>query len=170
MSFRRWAWAIAATVVAGCSQGHRTPAFRQITFEEDAASPALSRDGKLVAYCSRQGIWVREVDSDAPGRRLADGYDPAFSPDGAFVYFSSDRGVSRVPVAGGSAELVEPGAVAARFSPDGQFLLTDSSGGLRVQPGRTVSGNLTNCFGAVWAPDSRSILFAGGARGWMPGW
>src|SRR5947209_13446131 len=136
---RRGKWAIAAVLPALAiavaamqpkTAGPRSVSpFHQVTFEEDASSPALSPDGKWIAYCvsagqpARRNLWIRDADSTSAARRLTEGpwndYDAAFSPDGAFVYFTSDRepqGIYRLPQSGGAAELVRAGSVTPRFS------------------------------------------------------
>ena len=98
------------------------------------AFPALSRDGKLVAYASdRQGlgnldIWVQQT-AGGRGLRLtddgADEYEPVFSPDGTRIAFRSNRdggGIYVVSVLGGQPTLIAPEGRRPRFSPDGKSL------------------------------------------------
>jgi Tol biopolymer transport system component len=167
------------------------PQFHQITFDPDGAgadSPALSPDGRFLAYCSfgspggKRNLRLQSVDGNSPPRRLTDGpsndYDPAFSSDGAFVYFTSDRepnGIYRVSAAGGPAELVHENAVTPQFSPDGRSFLFNRGGVIYVTPASggpaqalTAAGQ--NSYGPVWSPDSRSVLFATGSREGQPEW
>jgi serine/threonine protein kinase len=77
--------------------------------------PALSPDGKLLAYASDRGgegnldIWVQQVPRGEPIRVTHDGVDdsdPSFSPDGSTITFRSDRaggGIYVVPALGGEA-------------------------------------------------------------------
>ena len=97
--------------------------------------PALSPDGKLLAYASDRGgegnldIWVRQVAHGEPIRLTrdeADESEPAFSPDGTQIAFRSEReggGIYVMPALGGG----EPRMVARegrrpRFSPDGNWI------------------------------------------------
>lgn len=56
---------------------------------------ALSPDGKVMAYVDYGEIFVRNVESGHPTRRVTDSHaregDIAWSPDGATLYFTSDR-------------------------------------------------------------------------------
>ncbi|HEY1217197.1 MAG TPA: hypothetical protein VGE93_26520, partial [Bryobacteraceae bacterium] len=100
----------------------------------DALAPALSKDGKLLAYVSRVGgdvphIWVRQT-GEPRALQVTSGSsrdaDPDFSPDGTHIAFWSERerpGVYVVPAFGGDARLVVLDAYCPRFSPDGKQIL-----------------------------------------------
>ena len=96
--------------------------------------PALSPDGRLVAYASdRAGddnldIWVKQVEGGDPLRLTSDTvdeYEPSFSPDGNRIVFRSERdggGIYTIPSLGGEPRLVAKGGREPRFSPDGARL------------------------------------------------
>jgi len=101
-----------------------------------ARQPALSPDGKRLAFVYRGDIWV----CDATGGRAvplathldSDAY-PLFSPDGNWVAFSSRRGgnwdIYVIPADGGSARQLtwHSGTdVPYGWSPDGKYLLFSS--------------------------------------------
>jgi eukaryotic-like serine/threonine-protein kinase len=81
------------------------------------AYPALTRDGKLLAYASdRAGgimnIWVQQVAGGEPVRVTdgpTDDTEPSFSPDGTAIAFRSERdrgGIYTVPALGGAARRI----------------------------------------------------------------
>jgi eukaryotic-like serine/threonine-protein kinase len=97
-------------------------------------TPALSPDGKLVAYASdRSGegnldIWVQQV-GGAQAIRLtqdpADDYAPSFSPDGRTIAFRSEReggGIYAVSALGGQARKIAASGRRPKFSPDGKWI------------------------------------------------
>jgi Tol biopolymer transport system component len=70
-------------------------------FAGDAVQPALSRDGKRIAYWANTGgqrdIWTLAKGGGEPlavTRDAATDWSPEWSPDGRWLYFSSDRGGS----------------------------------------------------------------------------
>lgn len=150
--------------------------------------PALSPDGRLVAYASdRAGadnldLWVKQVDGGDPLRLTsdsADEYEPSFSPDGNRIVFRSERdggGIYTIPSLGGEPRLIAKGGREPRFSPDGARmafvtggggLSGGGRGGLFVIPslGGTPQPRVSETVGAtrpVWSPDGKFILFARG--------
>jgi len=97
-------------------------------------TPALSPDGKLVAYASdRSGeghldIWVQPVgrgEAIRLTRGPADDFAPSFSPDGQTIAFRSEReggGVYVVSALGGEARKIAPYGRRPKFSPDGKWI------------------------------------------------
>ena len=95
------------------------------------AYPAISSDGKLLAYASdRAGgnldIWVQQLGGGQPTRLTkdpADDYEPAFSPDGTHIAYRSGRrggGVYITPTLSGSeGEFLAAGGFDPKYSPDG---------------------------------------------------
>ena len=119
-SSRRWWWLAAASVAAigigavVIMSQRPEPTLQAVELTRvtsDAgltAYPALSRDGKLLAYASdRAGgimnIWVQQVAGGEPIRVTdgpADDTEPSFSADGTMIAFRSERdggGIYTVP-------------------------------------------------------------------------
>jgi eukaryotic-like serine/threonine-protein kinase len=155
--------------------------------------PALSRDGRLLAYASDRGgshleIWVQPVDGGA-ARRLtsgaADQHEPSFSPDGSLICYRSEQeggGVWTVRTAGGAPKLLMRGGRRPRYSPDGKWIacwtgvpgtgdpVAPGSGRIFIIPAaggepRQLEQEFAATRYPLWAPDARHILFAGARSG-----
>ena len=160
-------------------------ALTQLTYDSGSTKePAISPDGKLVAYTSdRNGegnldIWVQNIATGDRARLAVDPSDdnePSFSPDGSKVVFHSDRdggGIYTVAVLGGELKLIAKTGRGPRYSPDGQrivywvgesyFVRTQvyvvpSSGGTP----RQVQPKFYGAHDAVWSSDGKYLLFWG---------
>jgi serine/threonine protein kinase len=100
-------------------------------------SPALSPDGKLLAYASdrsddggvaeKSHIWLRRLPDGKPVRLTNapfDDFSPSFTPDGRNVVFErSEAGISIISVAGGPEKRIARSGSGPRCSPDGKRLV-----------------------------------------------
>jgi DNA-binding winged helix-turn-helix (wHTH) protein len=96
-----------------------------------AESPALSPDGKLLAFSAdaeQEGyrdLYLQQIPGGRPVRITVDGRNntnPDFSPNGRNVVFSSGReggGIFEIPAFGGVARLIAREGLDPRYSPDG---------------------------------------------------
>jgi Tol biopolymer transport system component/predicted Ser/Thr protein kinase len=196
---RRWAMALAAaaglTMVVALWWFRRPqalptgPVLTRLTSDAGLTTePALSPDGKLVAYASdRAGrgsldIWVQQVAGGDPiqvTRDDADEREPAFSPDGSQLTFTSWRGTGEVYVVstlGGAARKIASPGRRPRFSPDGRWIAywtgaeVDLSAPGQVktfvvpanggEPRQFQPGFATAAY-PTWAPDGKHLLFLG---------
>jgi Tol biopolymer transport system component len=204
---RRWAgWAVAAGVAAlacaltwlAASRLHSRPQEGSYALTRLAAGgglteyPALSRDGRYVAFASdRAGhgnldIWIQPAEGSDPVQLTfgpANAYQPVFSPDGTQVVFRSEEsggGLYVVSALGGKPRLLAFGGRDPSFSPDGRWLAFWVG-----NPGRSllagsaqaffipaaggaalpIASNLEASISPVWDPDGRSLLCVGRGKG-----
>jgi eukaryotic-like serine/threonine-protein kinase len=196
---RWWAAVIAAAVGLSLVVGVRfyrsatnSPAWRLTRLTRDAGltdSPALSPDGKLLAYSSdsnsagERDLYIKQVAGGQPIRLTFDGAGnttPDFSPDGSTIVFRSDRdggGIYSIPAFGGEAQLLTRDGLNPRFSPDGSQVAywigaknvseqVPGSGTIWVVPAgggqpRRVGVNFTTARYPIWSADGKHLLFVG---------
>jgi Tol biopolymer transport system component len=165
---------------------HPAPQATQVTFDGRLAqNPAISPDGKFVAYASdRAGnnnldIWVQALPNGEPVRLTRDDANedyPSFSPSGTEIAFSSTRdggAVYIVPVLGGEPRLLIKRAARPLYSPDGKWvlLLESEHRGLSLLPPQggkprpLYFGEEEPVDSPIWSPDSSRVLFVGWLKG-----
>ncbi len=109
---------------------HEPPIIRTLTYSGADSEPAVSPDGRTLAFTSsRDGvsrIWLKQLaeGSEVP---LTSGHDlsPRFSPDGSEILFAREEedgtvSLYRVPVLGGDPRKVLQDAAYGDWSPDGR--------------------------------------------------
>ncbi|HKD08852.1 MAG TPA: winged helix-turn-helix domain-containing protein [Bryobacteraceae bacterium] len=162
----------------------------QLTVEAGVSEePALSPDGKLVAYSSDRSpeggrdLYVQQVPGGQPIRLTSDGTGnttPDFSPDGSRIVFRSNRdggGIYVIPALGGEARLLAKDGRNPKFSPDGSqvaywvgaphmFVAVPGSGAVWVVAAtggspRRVAPEFTDARHPVWSPDGKHLLIDG---------
>jgi Tol biopolymer transport system component len=167
--------------MGGRSRPAATVMLKRLTADPGLTTdPAVSRDGKLLAYASDRGgegnldIWVQQLAGMEPLRLThgpGDNHEPSFSPDGSRVAFRSERdggGVYVIPALGGDPLPVARRGHWPRFSPhggriayaaDGHYhLLTLDSGARREI---TAINEDFDAAAPVWSPDGRHLLVQG---------
>lgn len=109
------------------------PALRHVTHSGRDRSPAVSPDGRTVAFVSerdgRRRIWLANLRTGEETALTSGPLDdqPRFSPDGGAVMFArlnehAAAALYRVPVVGGEPRRLLDDARAGDFSPDGRRL------------------------------------------------
>jgi Tol biopolymer transport system component len=166
------------------------PQMRRVTFDSGLTTdPALSPDGKLLAYASDRAtgqnldIWLQHLGGGEPVRLTSwdsDEQEPDFSPDGARIVFRSSRdggGIYVVPVLGGEPVRVATRGLRPRFSPDGNriaFWVGSEGGGAAALARRQafvvsayggepagVAADLDSASHPVWSPDGKRLMVTG---------
>jgi serine/threonine-protein kinase len=139
--------------------------------------PALSPDGKLIAYVAgplnATKLYVRQLDGGAPipvvrdvgGRQRA----PSWSADGRRLLYWSQRGIEVVPAFGGTPRMLVPGSrvtAPGTIAPDGGRFVFASADSVYVG---TVDGGTTRFvttapapYSFSWSPDGKRIAFVAG--------
>src|SRR5215471_15658791 len=149
-----------------------------------STDPAVSPDGKLIAFVSDQGgknlhLWIQQLEGSFAALQLthddADVRDPAFSPDGSTLVFRSARdggGIYTIPAIGGEVTRIAPDGRNPRFSPDGRWIaywtgventMDNAIGRVYVASAkggasRLLGEDLPSATYPVWATDSAHLL------------
>lgn len=174
-----WLWGRKGDSTAGPTN------LRQITHDDGISEyPALSPDGKLVAYDSdragsgRYDVWVQQTAGSSPIRLTKEPGShrcPAFSADGARVFFNSSgppQGIYAVPALGGEPTLFAADGGCPVVSPDGRSIayigrqsghlfIVAASGGEPKAIARDLSSGRNGPDRPVWSPDSQQLVFYG---------
>ncbi|MFI7060709.1 DPP IV N-terminal domain-containing protein [Kribbella sp. NPDC050124] len=141
------------------------------------ASPAVSPDGKWVAFRALNALWLAATTGrEQPRKLVADGYfnsDPDFSPDGTKLLYASDRdGTADLWLhdlkTGADSKLSSlPGAqTAPRFSPDGKQVAYQDQDGIAwtfdLASGqvRQLTPTLFQPGRVSWSRDGKTIVLA----------
>jgi len=161
----------------------------RVTFESGGAfTPAISPDGKLIAYSSdRDGnfdIYVRQISGQESVRRTqhptADWF-PSFSQDGSKIVFRSERdggGIYVMESLGGAERRIADSGRLPAFSPDGKtvaylvatpltrqakLFLVPAGGGnpTPLQPEFLIPAAGASWSWPLWSADGKYILFNG---------
>ena len=162
----------------------------------DDIQPALSRDGRYIAFRSERGgggIFVMRSDGSGVRRVVDSGYNPEWSPDGRQIVYAEesitrpeDRSgrvsqVWSVEVASGRKRLVvKDDGVQPQWSPNGQFIAywaIDLDGDRDLWTVRASGGTPVRItrdpfldWNPVWSPDGAWIYFCSNRGGSMAIW
>jgi hypothetical protein len=164
------------------------PIMRRATHQTGScAFPALSPDGKTLAYASDGGgsedfnIWIQQLDGGDPVRLThhpASDHSPDFSPDGMNIAFRSKRdggGIYVMSVHGGREHRLVDRGYAPRYSPDGRWIAYHQGGELYVIPvaggeALRLASEVQGAMQPTWTPDGKYILFTGRLEGGSNTW
>ena len=172
--------AVALFSVLNPPEAPTVPVYRWMSFSGRDSSPAISPDGRTVAFSSnRDGqprIWLKQVTGEAEAP-LTTGPDdlPRFSPDGTQILFVRPDGertsLFRAAVLGGEARRLMENATEGDWSPDGSqvaFLRIESRNGKTVTSigvasadgsgAREVASEHGKLRGPRWSPDGKHLV------------
>ena len=106
-------------------------------FTDDAESPAISPDGRYIAFSMRGDIWIVSVNGGEARKITDDPYEnkwPRFSPDGKKIAYYSNRNGNNdifvIPVDGGQPEQITKDKhddFFENWSPDGNYIVFTST-------------------------------------------
>jgi Tol biopolymer transport system component len=165
----------------------------------DATAPAVSADGRVIAF--RDGAGVSVARADGSGRRqvlakaLDDVSGPAISPDGRLLVVARNHLLGRpatqiaeVATGGGRSRTIGRAPVgttladpawsrdgrtiaftASRADGDRQVVLLDARGDDVVRPVPDLAGRFRYAGDVDFSPDGRTIVFVGVPRAGRPG-
>jgi len=156
------------------------------------ADPAISPDGKTIAYTSNRAgisdIWILDVDGGNSVRLTQHpgvDHSPAWFPDGRSLAFVSDRSGSpsiwRLPRLGGAATLLVADAIDPAIAADGAhiaFSAPDATGMSRIGiaaldplgPPTFVTTEDDGVWGhgqPAWSPDGKTLCYAAHQDLWL---
>ena len=176
--------AIGAVVASGVWPRARSAETRPLrvsivhTDGTEVAAPAISPDGRRVAYRARRGdgmplLWIRELASgksqSLPGTE--DAFLPFWSPDSRDLGFFTGVSLKRVPAEGGPVRIVVDnvgtfGGGGGAWGTDGTIVFSGQNGLFRLQGNGGAVAALTKVPSQDWAhfwpsflPDGRRFLF-----------
>jgi Tol biopolymer transport system component len=166
------------------------PSLTKITTDNGLyLEPAISQDGRWVAYASDRGsdgnldVWL-QPSGGGPAVKLtsdpSDDHEPAISPNGAAIAFRSERdggGIYLVSATGGEARRIADYGRRPRFSPNGEWIAywvgptgvaPAVSGEFKTYivpatggQSRQIRPDFPAVTHPVWSPDSQALLVLG---------